>query len=172
MVGASICGQNGNADPELCTRWTNLGSLYPYARNHNGFQTYANDRTELNTYQEPYKYMDKHNPENLYHQTTYGNVQKKFIQQRYNLINYFYTELHKVAENGGTVWKPVFFEFQTDSFAYLNPEGNFMIGPAIKVSFDAEAKEETAMFHLPEGRWCHVFDYIAHRSTPCFRSMG
>jgi len=79
FVGADVCGFNGNTTSELCARWHMVGSFYPFSRNHNTLEAIS---------QEPYLFTDVY--ENY---IQYSDIMRMAIQNKYNLIKYYYTEL-------------------------------------------------------------------------------
>ncbi len=38
VSGPDVCGHIGDADPNLCARWTVLAGFYPFARKHNDME--------------------------------------------------------------------------------------------------------------------------------------
>ena len=111
LSGADICGFGGNTTPELCARWMTLGTLYPFARNHN---------SEGDIPQEPYAFPG----------TPYVlEASRKGLQLRYSLLKHYY---HLFIKKGGlgTIINPLFFEFPNDT-NLLAIEDEFFIGDSL-----------------------------------------
>lgn len=71
LAGADICGFNGNAWPELCARWHELGAFYPFVRNHNADWTKDQDPVALGP--------------------TVVAAARNALNMRYSLLPYIYT---------------------------------------------------------------------------------
>jgi len=137
FVGSDICGFIGDTNDNLCQKWTILGAFYPFARNHNAI--YQKD-------QEPYRFSDE----------IQANM-RRALRWRYALLRYFYTEMYVNSIEGGTFWKPLFFEFPDDPATYNNIERNIMIGPSLKFSpMIDEVDAATQPFIFPKGVWCDI----------------
>jgi alpha-glucosidase (family GH31 glycosyl hydrolase) len=132
LTGASICGYNGGlgADQELCARWFQLSAFYPFARNHYGV---SDKDHELLPPQEAF---------NLNY--PYNNTAKYAIEQRYSFLRYMYTRLFEISRlGGGTLIRPLFFEFPKDDNTYLGYEHSFMVGDALKITPQLRSKNDS-----------------------------
>ena len=114
-TGADICGFDSDATEELCIRWMQVGTLYPFSRNHNH---------EHSRSQDPFSFGDR-----------FQHVSLDSIRFRYSFLKYYYYLF--IRNRGiGTVMKPLFFEFYEDAYCYssntLNQE--FLLGDALLVT--------------------------------------
>ncbi|CAG9332945.1 unnamed protein product [Blepharisma stoltei] len=112
-VGADICGFIGDTTEELCTRWMQLGSLYPFARNHNDNQALP---------QEPWAFG-----------TNMLETSNMAIRNRYFLMLYIYTEMFFTSFSGEMFFKPTFFSYPYDRILYENVINHFMLGKSLIV---------------------------------------
>jgi len=113
LVGAEVCGFIGNTTAELCARWMELGSLYPFARNHTDKGTIPQDPYSLG-------------PQVL-------AASQKYLRIRYSIILYMYTLFYQASTNGSTVWRHMMFEFPQD-VKTLTLDQQFLLGDAILVT--------------------------------------
>jgi alpha-glucosidase (family GH31 glycosyl hydrolase) len=155
LTGADICGFGGpeNRNNTLCTRWHAVGTFYPFSRNH---KECGGDP------QEPWRFTDIYQGN-----TTYRDLMKVFIQRKYHLMRYIYTQMIMVSMgNSSTYYKPMFFEFPEDPNAFDDIANNVMLGPAIKTSVNArDLTSPTTDFYFPQGTWCSLFEPVGECIT-------
>lgn len=113
--GADICGFAGNADEQLCARWMQLGSLYPFSRNHNSID-YRD--------QDPFAFGG-----------TMMKTSMVALRFRYSVLKYYYFLFVK-NKGKGMVVRPLFFEFPDDENTYQDSvlEEEFLIGKDLLVT--------------------------------------
>ncbi|XP_053996416.1 lysosomal alpha-glucosidase-like [Hylaeus anthracinus] len=132
MVGADICGFNGNATAELCNRWMQLGAFYPFSRNHN-----SDDTTE----QDPVAMGE------LVVQSS-----RRALTIRYWFLPYLYTLFFRAHKFGETVARPLFFEFLDDPATY-DIDTQFLWGRSLMIVPVLKENEVNVTAYLPRGLW-------------------
>jgi len=131
FTGADICGSYGNVDIELCTRWMQLGALYPFARNQNGHTFESHE---------------------AFRWASVGEISRLALNRRYSLLPYMYTQLYSASISGTPFWRPLFFEFMNDQTA-ATIEDQFMVGPALLASPVLTPGATQVNAYFPVGTW-------------------
>jgi alpha-glucosidase (family GH31 glycosyl hydrolase) len=109
MVGPDTCGFFGvNGQDELCARWIQLATFYPFARQHRDISG-GGDPNEPWRLQEPYKSMARNA---LYDRLQYSRQ--------------MYTCLFETSQFGGTCFDPVAFRFPELDGAHEDYEQQFI----------------------------------------------
>lgn len=148
LVGPDICGFNGHSEyPELCTRWTVLGALFPFSRNHNSI-----DSPDQYPYSAPFLMRYEEG-------VTYTDVMREGIRNKYSLLQYYYSEMMTISQEGGQMLRPVFYDYPGDLNTWANIHNNFMVGHNLKASFVTdELHQNSTAFYFPQGVWCNIWD--------------
>mmetsp|Transcript_1630 Transcript_1630/g.5773 ORF Transcript_1630/g.5773 Transcript_1630/m.5773 type:complete len:900 (+) Transcript_1630:70-2769(+) len=133
MVGADICGFNGNTTEELCSRWMQLGSFYPFSRNHNSIGS---------TPQEPW----------AFHSKQHIDVTRKSLEIRYLLLPFFYTLFANSHTYGTPVWQALSWQFADDASTW-GLDRQFLVGDALLVSPVLEQGATEVDAYFPAALW-------------------
>ncbi|XP_069701371.1 lysosomal alpha-glucosidase-like [Periplaneta americana] len=132
LMGADICGFNGNTTPALCQRWSQLGAFYPFSRNHNTDDGIPQDPVALGP--------------------AVVQSARKSLLTRYSLLPYLYTLFWKAHMDGDTVARPLFFEFPSDVQTYSIDE-QFLWGSALMIIPVLEEGKKEVAAYLPDALW-------------------
>jgi alpha-glucosidase (family GH31 glycosyl hydrolase) len=147
-VGADVCGFFGpTRDDNMCSRWIQLATFYPFARVHQNL-TYLgkdSDRSEPYLMSEPYK----------------TNAIAS-IRYRYSFLRMMYTCLFEINQRGGTCFDPLFYHYPNDENVYQNYEQQFIVANSVLVSPVLEYLEDgvtTYKGYMPQGKWVNLANY-------------
>ncbi|XP_012274416.1 lysosomal alpha-glucosidase [Orussus abietinus] len=142
LVGADICGFNGNTTEALCNRWMQLGAFYPFMRNHNTDDAIEQDPVAMGE--------------------LVVNSTKKALSIRYRLLPYLYTLFYRAHRFGETVARPLFFEFTNDTTTY-DIDSQFLWGSGLMIVPVLDEGALAVRAYLPRGIW---YDFHTKMSQP------
>jgi alpha-glucosidase len=150
LSGADVGGYAGTPQPDLLTKWLEIGSFQPIDRDH----------TEKGTGdQEPW--VGGPEPE---------SIRRRFIEERYRLMPYLYTLAEESSRTGMPIERPLFLEFPDAASDHhpidVDPQvaGEFLLGPAILVAAPPYPdKLDSYVVEFPSSQW---YDYWTGQPIP------
>ncbi|MER2600250.1 MAG: glycoside hydrolase family 31 protein [Caldilineales bacterium] len=130
--GADVGGFMGDCTGELLARWTQLGALTPFFRNHSSLGTRA---------QEPWAFGAE-----------IEAICRRAIELRYRLLPLIYTAFWQNAQTGVPITRPLVLTHQYDPrVAALDDQ--FMLGDDLLAAPVLEPGARGRWLYLPAGRW-------------------
>ena len=118
MAGADVGGFGGTPQPDLLTKWIEIGAFQPIDRNHT---TYGSGD------QEPWVHGPEHEA-----------IRRRFIEERYRLLPYLYTTVEETSRTGLPIVRPLFLEFPAATPDHhpldLDADSEFLFGPDLLVA--------------------------------------
>ncbi|ESN92523.1 hypothetical protein HELRODRAFT_186140 [Helobdella robusta] len=136
FVGADVCGFYHDSNEELCVRWMQLGSFYPFMRNHNDGDSKDQDPGEWSAAAQ--------------------QIMKKAVETRYTLLPFMYTQFYLNHLDGSPVVRPLSFVFPHDENVY-KIDKQFLWGTSLLISPALEKDQTVVRAYLPRGLW---YEYI------------
>lgn len=115
---------------ELLTRWFQFGTFSPIFRIHG----YVSE-TEIWRYG-----------------TVFENTARKFIDLRYKLMPYIYSEARKVTTDSKLLMAPLVYQYPDDKNTW-SIKDQFFFGESLMVSFITEYEQREKEVYLPKGDW-------------------
>jgi alpha-glucosidase len=137
LSGVAFCGPDvgGFADDcngELLARWTQVGALTPFFRNHSALGTVR---------QEPWAFGEP-----------YESICRRWIEFRYKLLPYLYTAAWQATQTGLPMMRPLALAFPNDLRTY-NLDDQFLLGDALLVAPVGRPGQTSRRVYLPGGPW-------------------
>lgn len=123
----------GEPTDELTIRWTQLSIFQSHLRYHGCYP-----------FREPWQYAEKTQ-----------NILREYLNYRYQLIPYLYSESIDSAASGLPVLRPLVLDYQDDRTVHAIDD-QFMSGRSILVA-PVMREDNNRTFYLPDGLWYDFF---------------
>lgn len=135
FAGTDIGGFAYDATGDLLVRWTQMGTFFPFMRNHSALDT---------TRQEPWQF----GPE-------VEAICRKYINLRYAILPYLYSLFYEATQTGAPVMRPLVWEYPLDPKTH-NLSDQFLVGSSLLVAPIYRPDTDRRLVYLPAGVW---YDY-------------
>ncbi|RUS47876.1 DUF5110 domain-containing protein [Cohnella sp. AR92] len=135
FAGPDIGGFSHNTTGELLARWTQLGALYPFCRNHSAIDT---------IHQEPWLFGER-----------VEAICRDYLSLRYKLMPYLYSLFYEATSTGLPLVRPLLLEYPQDRNV-SNLCDQFLLGRDLLVAPVLRPGAPARSVYLPEGVW---YDY-------------
>jgi alpha-glucosidase len=136
FIGVDIGGFWQDASGELLVRFTQLGALLPFCRNHSARGTAP---------QEPWAFAEP-----------YETALRTAIALRYRALPYLYTLFAAAAHTGAPLMRPLAYHFPRDEQACRVSDA-FFLGDTLLCAPVYEAGADSRQVYLPAGEWFHYW---------------
>jgi alpha-glucosidase len=137
LSGLSLCGPDiggfvRGCDGELLARWTQVGALTPFFRNHSAHGTVN---------QEPWAFGEP-----------FESICRRWIELRYELLPYIYTAAWQASRSGLPMMRPLSLAFPRDDRTY-SLDDQFLLGDALLAAPIGHPGQTSRQVYLPGGPW-------------------
>jgi alpha-glucosidase len=132
VTGGDVGGFWGDTTAELLVRWTQLGALLPFYRNHSAVGT---------AHQEPWAFGEP-----------YTHLCKVAIERHYQLLPYMLTLAHEASMSGAPMVRPLAWIAPTHADS-LACDDEFLLGDALLVAPVLDEGVASREVLLPPGEW-------------------
>lgn len=146
--GADVGGFFGDPDPELLTRWYQLGIYYPFFRGH--------------------AHLDAARREPWLSGEPYTSRVRSALRERYRILPYLYSAFREANVTGAPVMRPMFYEWPGEKDVGLAAaDDQFLVGssllvaPALYPSADPSGLGLKRSVWLPSGGGERWFDSVS-----------
>ena len=132
FCGPDIGGFASNCNGELLARWTQVGALTPFFRNHSALGTRP---------QEPWAFGEP-----------YESICRRWIELRYELLPAIYTAAWQAAQSGLPMMRPLALAYPRDERTY-SLDDQFLFGDTLMAAPVCQPGQRSRQVYLPGGGW-------------------